>query len=272
LRHVLLCITGLFGFAAHCQVRHFSLPADYAALTAASRLQADAFSFLQNPAALSNLQAVAVGFFAEQRYLVPGLANAGVSIGLPAKNEALGFALQYLGGPQAQRAAAMFGATQKLGKKAAIGVQLKYHTASAAGYAAENTLGYAAGAQLQLAPQVQLFLNGANLHSAWRSNNNTLQQAASLHFGVGYDISEAVFLTSIIEKASGIPAEVKAAFQYRIASKLLCRAGVGTGAGQFFLGCGYIMGSLRLDVFTAVHRQLGFSPGLQLLLTSKQLK
>jgi hypothetical protein len=248
------------------------LPADYATLTAASRLQADAFSFIQNSAALSNLQAVAIGFFAEQRYLVPGLANAGVSIGVPVKNEAFGFALQYLGGPQAQRAAATLSAMQKLGKKTAIGVQLRYHAASAAGYAAENTLGYAVGAQVQLAPQVQLLLNGSNLHSTWRSNSSKLQQAALWQCGVGYDLSETVFLTSIIEKASGIPAEVKAAFQYKFGSKLLCRVGVGTGAGQFYLGCGYIMGSLRLDVFTSVHRQLGFSPGLQLLLTSKHSK
>jgi hypothetical protein len=248
------------------------LPADYAALAAASRLQADAFSFIQNPAALSNLQAVAIGFFAEQRYLVPGLANAGISIGVPVKNEAFGFALQYLGGPQAQRAVAMLGATQKLGKEAAIGVQLKYHTASAAGYAPENTLGYAAGAQVQLTPQVQLFLNGSNLHGAWRKNSSKLQQAALWQCGAGYDLSEAVFLTGIIEKASGMPADAKAAFQYKFGSKLLCRAGVGTGSGQFLLGCGYIMGGLRLDVFTAVHQQLGFSPGLQLLLTSKQSK
>lgn len=263
-----LCFVSFISYKANCQLRQPPLPSDYAALAAASRLQADAFSFLHHPAALSNLQAVAIGFFAEQRYLVPGLSNAGAVIGVPVKTGAMGFAVQYLGGPQAQRAAATISAAQKLGKAAAIGVQLKYHTTSAAGYVPENSFGYAVGAQLQLAPKVQMLVNTANLHVAWRKSNS-IQQQAAWQIAVGYDLSEAVFITGFVEKTSSIPAETKAAFQYRFGSKLLCRVAVGTGTGQFVLGCGYIMGSLRLDVFTSVHPLLGFSPGMQLMMTSK---
>ncbi len=269
MRHALLCFISLLSYTATCQPRHLPLPEGYASLSVASRLQPDAFSFLQNPAVLSNLQTASIGFFAEQRYLVAGLAHAGISAGFPGKYQSAGIMLQYLGGPQAHRAAVMLSAAQKLGKEAALGVQVRYYTNRAAGYASENTLGYAVGAQLQLAPQVQAAINMANPHAIMRKGKRGLQQAAAGQLAVGYDLSETVFLTGILEKTEGVPAAAKAAFQYRFGSKMACRVGVGTGTGQFFLGCGYIMGRLRLDVFTSLHGQLGFSPGLQLSLTSK---
>lgn len=248
------------------------LPVPYQVITASSRLQADAFASLDNPAALTSLHAVAFGFFAEQRYLVPGLSNAAISAAVPWKRQAAGFHLQHLGTPEAFQSAMALGFAQKLGKLGALGINFHYQMNRAFGYPSGGALGFSIGTLLQLAAKAQTSFCVTNPHRSLYNAANTQTLAAAYDLGLGCDLSEHFFLSASIKKVEQTPASVQVAMQYGFADKLLCRLGVSSGTDQFVMGCGYRLGAVRMDVFTSIHAQLGFSPGLQLLVMPKRLE
>lgn len=244
------------------------MPVAYAGLISTSSEQPDVFSFLSNPAAISFLKAASCGFFAEQRFLVPGLAYAGVGLGLPFKKQAAGLDIRYLGMPQSGTTEAGLSVSQKLGAHAAAGLQFRYRKSHAAGYAATQSLDYTLGAVGQLATGFYFGISVTNLHLSFTPRPKDFQETM-FRLNLGSDISKDLFLGFSLEQASGLPPQATAVLQYRIVPYLLTRFGAATGNRQVFFGCGYLFKNLRLDVYTSLHPQLGFSPGVQLMFQSK---
>jgi hypothetical protein len=58
--------------------------------------------------------------------------------------------------------------------------------------------------------------------------------------------------------------------QYKLLPQLLTRAGISSATSSFYIGLGLMIKSLRIDVTTSYHPQLGITPGLLLLFNFKQ--
>lgn len=233
----------------------------YPHLTAGSRQQADVLSVGWQPAALANLSAFSSGIYGTRPFMAPGLYHAGLAVAMPLGGQVLGFQLQQQGSEVMRQSAMALQFARPLGSLVHIGVQAQYLQAKTLGYDAAATIGYTVGAQLQLAKGVQALASIANLGP---NQTHSKGQRAWYHLGIAADVSEALFLGFSLRKVTGQQPDVLAALQYRLAQNVWMRTGLQSG-GQFVLGAGYMLGALRLDVFTLLHSRLGVSPGLQLV-------
>jgi hypothetical protein len=244
------------------QVLHPHRSTTYTAAVTYSRLQADAFSFRNNPAALTWLQKPVFGFTGEQPYLLPDLTSGAFSAVLPMGSSRFGFLLEHAGGRQQHQSGGSLSFAQVLGKKASLGASFHYQSLGVAGYGAFGMPGVGLGGCLLLTSELQagfrLFRGIGNIGGI-----NGERLAAKYDFGLGYDLSPEFFFSAVLSANEGVPPEVQAACSYRFSGKLHSRLGVHTGTGLFFVGGGFKMGELQIDAFTSLHPRLGFSPGLQ---------
>jgi hypothetical protein len=89
---------------------------------------------------------------------------------------------------------------------------------------------------------------------------------SSYKLGVGYDASDELFVAAELVRQEACALSVNAGLQYRFAKQFFLRLGVATSTSTGYLGGGISWKTLRLDVTTNYHPQLGIWPGL--LLTS----
>jgi hypothetical protein len=82
---------------------------------------------------------------------------------------------------------------------------------------------------------------------------------------LGYDASEKFFISAEIEKEEDQPVNVNAGMQYKFLPQLLARVGMSTATSSAWFGLGLTIKTLRIDVTTNYHPQLGITPGLMLL-------
>lgn len=233
----------------------------YPHLTAGSQQQADALSVGWQPAALANLPTFSSGMYGARPFMVPGLYHAGLAVAMPIGGQMLGLQLHQQGSDVVRQSALALQFARPLGSLARVGVQAQYLHGKALGYEAAATIGYTVGAQLQLAQGVQAMTSIANLGA---DQPHEKRQRAWYQLGIAADVSDALFLGISLRKVAGLQPDIMAALQYRLASNVLVRTGLQSG-GQFVLGAGCVLGSLRLDVFTQLHSRLGLNPGLQLV-------
>ncbi|MFM6926367.1 MAG: hypothetical protein ACKOU7_12750 [Ferruginibacter sp.] len=86
---------------------------------------------------------------------------------------------------------------------------------------------------------------------------------------MGYDASDHFFISSEIIKEEDRDVNVIAGFQYHVARQFFIKAGFISESTTAYAGAGVAWKSLRLDISSAYHPQLGFSPGLLLIMNFK---
>src|SRR5205085_1797503 len=89
-------------------------------------------------------------------------------------------------------------------------------------------------------------------------------------FGLGYEASDNFFVSSEISKEENEPINVTVGFQYNFMKQFFVRAGIATETTNSYAGAGIKWKNFRLDVSGSYHPQLGFSPGLLLIVNFKQ--
>ena len=94
--------------------------------------------------------------------------------------------------------------------------------------------------------------------------------ASAYKLGLGYDASENFYVSSEIIKEEGKPVNVIAGMQYHFARQFFGRGGFMSETGSGFVGLGLGWKNLRLDVSGSYHPQLGFSPGILMIVNFKE--
>jgi hypothetical protein len=87
--------------------------------------------------------------------------------------------------------------------------------------------------------------------------------------GLGYDASEKFFVSMEIEKEEDQSVNVNAGMQYKFLPQLLARMGMSTATSTAWFGLGLTIKTIRIDVTTSYHPQLGVTPGLLFLFNFK---
>ncbi len=98
---------------------------------------------------------------------------------------------------------------------------------------------------------------------------NDEKLASAYKLGFGYDASEQFYFSTEIIKEEDKDINVVGGVQYNFAKQFFARAGFVSETGSGFAGFGVGFGNLRLDVSGSYHPQLGFSPGLLLIVNFK---
>ncbi|HLG39638.1 MAG TPA: hypothetical protein VI461_08215 [Chitinophagaceae bacterium] len=246
-----------------------SLAAPYIGLGAYSLNHTDAFSFTSNQASLAQLKNASAGVYAERRFMLNELASYNGATVLPTRSGNFGLKAGYSGFIDYNETQLGLAYARSLGSKVDAGVQFNYNGVRISGYGSAAAISFEAGTVFHITEK---------LHTGFHVNNpvggkfgkEQQEKLPSVYTaGFGYEASEKFYFGAELIKEENQEVNVDAGLQYQFIPLLLARAGVSSSTSSVWFGLGFSFKSLRLDVTSSYHPQLGISPGLMLLFNFK---
>jgi hypothetical protein len=146
--------------------------------------------------------------------------------------------------------------------------QLMWVFSSTIGNAA--TINFEVGALLQITEKLRTGIHIYNPVGGKLGKAKDEKIASAYKAGLGYDASDKFFIAAEIIKEEDKPVNITAGLQYHFAKQFFARAGVMSESATMYAGAGVSWKGLRLDVTASYHPQLGFSPGMLLLMNFKK--
>jgi hypothetical protein len=240
----------------------------YTTVPAYSNLQADAFSFAVNQAALASLHHFTAGVYAERLFFLKDMTHYCASVALVTPGGNFGFNGAYFGNPDFSEASIGLAYARRLGK-IDIGVQFNYTRLNIAAYGRASSVNVEGGFLLHFTSKLN---GGMHVYNPTRSELGSYEEKLPVIVagGFGYDLSPVFFIGAAFEKEESLPVSIRVGFHYAVHKKIFLRAGISSTGSLFFFGLGYIMGQFRIDATAAVHPQLGTTPGLLFLYNQQE--
>ena len=255
----------LAGHWMHCQSIRSPLSVRYTAIGVYSKNFTDAFSGTINQAALAQVTKATGGVYGERRFMLKELSNYAAAIALPSKLGGFGIAARYFGGQNFSSSQIGLGYGRTLSDKIDIGIQFNYNMIKLAGYGSSGIISFEAGTILHLTDRMHIGIHVYNPAGGKFGSFKSEKLASVYTTGIGYEVSEKVFLSAEISKEENQPVNINAGMQYMLESHFFARLGVVTGTGNYFVGAGVLWKTWRLDAVSTWHAQLGFTPAIMLL-------
>jgi hypothetical protein len=269
---VIWLLTGLIAGVSKAQILHRPLTAAYTGTGVYSLHHTDIFSFDFNQAALARLPAFSAGVYAERRFLLNELNNYRAVAAMPTSSGNFGIITGYSGFNDFNETRMGLAYGKKLSAKSDIGIQFNYYHINASGYGNSSAISFEIGMIHHLSEKVHTGIHINNPVGGKFGNEQQEKLPAVYTFGLGYEASEKFFFSMEIIKEEDQPVNVNAGFQYRLLSPAMIRAGVSTATSSVWFGAGLTKGTMRIDVITVYHPQLGITPGLLVLFNFKNKK
>lgn len=267
------CLTILVIFCvcnARAQTVRQPLISSYPGLGAYSKQAADQFSFIINPAALSNLQQSGAGVYSERRFLLNAFSQYTAVTGFQTNSGTFGLQADYFGYSNYNETQLGLGYARSLGSKIDVGVKFNYYNLRIPAYGNASTFHFEAGILMHLSEKIHAGFSVFNPVGGVLNKTANEKIASVYRGGIGYEASDKFFISAELIREENKNVGVNAAFQYVLVKQLLIRAGINTVNTQPFVGVGLKFGPFRVDVATAYHPQLGISPAVMLLFDFKQ--
>jgi hypothetical protein len=241
------------------------ISANYIGLGAYSLNYVDVFSFTSNQASLAQLKTAAAGVYGERRFFLNELNNYTAVLALPTSTGNFGLKTNYYGFSDYNETQLGLAYGRKLGSKVDIGAQFNYNGIRIAGYGNATAISFELGTVLHITDKLHAGVHVANPVGGKFGKNQEEKLSSVYTIGLGYDASEKFFISAEIEKEEDQPVNVNAGMQYKFLPQLLARVGMSTATSSAWFGLGLTIKTLRIDVTTNYHPQLGITPGLMLL-------
>lgn len=227
-----------------------------------SLLPADFWSVFNNQAGIASQNYWAIGF-AYDSYL--GLdKNLSLKSGallIPTNSGTFGLTLNYFGysAYNEQKIGLAFGKT--LGRKLDVGIQIDYLSLSIAndyGHADAFTFEIGIIAKLSSSFQIASHLYNPFMVKLGKLNPETIP--AIFKFAAAYNIDKDLLLLAEYEQGTKTHGIFKFGMQYHLIEQFYVRGGLSTNPDKFSFGVGFYTNGLSIDLGTAYHQILGFSP------------
>jgi hypothetical protein len=249
-------------------------PAGNALLTMAGYTPAfaDAFSQQGNASVLASLRKRSAGIYSEQRFMIAEWKTVIAAAALPTRSGNFGCCLSYSGTENYAAIHSSLAYARNFGSRIDAGLQFHYSHAAMPGYTALSGIGYSVSLLFHLNEK---FSSGIQFSSppeqAWQ--DKTLKKLPEkFGFGLGYKVSELVFLTSEITKEKNAPVNFNAGLHYAFHEKIFFRVAITSATSSWQLGAGIRWKQCRLLIMASVHPVLGATPGLLLMVEEKTIK
>ena len=254
------------------QSLRYSLAQPYISLSAYSSKQNDPLSFTGNQAALARSKSAGVGFFGERRFLLSETSVYTLGASFLSSLGNFGIQLNYGGFKNFNENKIGLAYARKLGKLVDVGVQFNYYRYSIPTYGKASTINFEIGAMLHLSNKLNAGIHVYNPIDGKLGKSKEEKLAAAYKFGLGYDASDNFFISSEIIKEENKAVNVIAGLQYHFAKQFFVKAGFISESTTAYAGAGVAWKNIRLDISSSYHPQLGFSPGLLLIMNFKPKK
>jgi hypothetical protein len=254
----ILLISLLMSILAKSQTLRRPLAAPYIQASAYSVNQNDCFSFIANQAALAQIKNSAAGVLAE-------LVNYTAVTAIRTSSGNFGIQANYAGFSDYNETQLGLAYGRKLGPKLDVGVQFNYHGIRIAGYGNASTISFEAGTVLHLTDKLQAGIHADNPVGGKFGKDQQEKLPSVYTFGLGYDVSDKLYIAVDLIKEEDQPVNINAGLQYRFIPQLMGRAGISSATSSFYTGIGLSIKSFRIDLTASYHNELGLTPGVLLL-------
>lgn len=256
-------------FILKAQIRQ-PLTVHYAGLGAYSKNFNDVFSATSNQASLANLTKAAFAIYGERRFMLNEMNAYSAIMAVPTSSGTLGFSTNYFGSSafNESRMSLMYG--RKLNEFLDAGVSFNYNRINISGYNAASAINFDMGTIFHLTEKLYAGLHMYNPTSSKIGKSGFEKLAYVYRFGMGYEVAENLFISSEIVKQEGQQIGIVAGIQYNLQQSVFIRTGIATLNNNSYASLGINVGFARIDLNAAYHPQLGFTPGILLLITFKQ--
>ena len=259
------CLLFFVSIDSYAQTLRQPISAIYLGLGAYSTQHGDVFSFVNNQAALAQIKNPVVGVYGEKRFLLNETSLYTAAIAVPSSLGNFGVSVKYFGFKNFNESQVGLAYGRSLGKKVDIGVQFNYYGYRVPAHNSDNTVNFEIGAIVHLTDKLNA---GVHVYSPvggeFSKTDEKLTSAYTI--GLGYDASERFFVSAELVKEEDYPVNLNAGVQYRFAKQFFARAGIASATSASYAGVGLGWGNFRLDITGSYHPQLGWSPGLLLIM------
>jgi hypothetical protein len=158
----------------------------------------------------------------------------------------------------------------KLSEKFMAGVQMNYQGIRLSeNYGSKNTVTAEAGILFLITENWKVGMSVFNIGRAKLAAFADDRFTTLMRLGTSYKVSDKVLVVAEAEKNVDYPIRIKAGMDYQVVKNFYFRAGLATQPIEATFGFGYKMKSLQLDIGSAYHQQLGWSPHFSLTFTGK---
>jgi hypothetical protein len=241
----------LIGFTIVTNAQQFknNVGAPYMGLSAYSKKFMDVFGASSNQAALGEVKSTALGVYGERRFGLSELNNYSAHIALATKSGTFGVQANRFGFDGFNETQLGLGYGRTLGEKVSIGGKINYYSQQVTGYGTGSTVNFEAGLLLHLTPKLNAGISAFNPTGGKFGVDKTEKLASVYKFGLGYDVSDKVNVSTEFVKDENTPLNVIAAIHYQFEKKFFAKAGISSAASNFFAAAGLSLNNqFRLDI------------------------
>lgn len=233
------------------------------ALGNASVTLSDVWSYHHNPGALGEIESLSFGASYENRFLLKELQTQTIAVAVPLKVGVISFGAQLYGYNLYRSQKAGVGYSMKLAEKLYAGVQLNYNGLQLSeNYGTHHGMTAEVGLKAYINEQWSVGMSVYNLGRTKLSAYQDDRYTTMFRLGTGYSISKKVTILGEATKNLDYPIEVKGGVEYEAINNFHVRIGASTNPTEFTFGFGYKWKKIQLDVASAYHTTLGWSPGI----------
>lgn len=266
---LLLLLLYIVTNSVFAQSLRYMLAQPYISLSAYSQQQNDPLSFTGNQAALAQSKNAGIGVFGERRFMLSETSVYTLAASLPTRLGNFGIQLNYAGYKNFNENKIGLAYARKLGKLVDIGVQFNYYSNRIPSYGNASAINFEIGALLHLTDKLNAGIHIYNPVGGKLGKNGQEKLASAYKAGLGYDVSDKFFISSEIIKEEDKAVNIIAGLQYQFAKQFFVKAGFISESTTGYAGAGIAWKNLRLDISSSYHPQLGFSPGILLIMNFK---
>ena len=266
--HILFVFSLAANFSGAQSLRK-PVSASYIGMGAYSMNHADVFSVTSNQAALAEMENAAVGFFGENRFLLAETNMYSAIIALPTKEGNFAFQADYFGYKNYNESQLGIAYARNVGKKLDLGIKFNYYSFRIPGFESPSTVNFEIGVICHFTEKLNGGIHMYNPVGGRLSKTENDKLSSIYSFGLGYEASDNFFVGAEIVKQEDLPVNVNAGVQYNFAKQFFARFGIASQNESPYGGAGVSWKNFRLDISASYHPQLGFSPGLMLIMNLK---
>ncbi len=256
--------------SAKAQVIKEPLSVGYTGSGAYSKNFSDIFSATTNQASLASLKTGGFGVYGERRFLLEELNNYAAVLAVPTSSGVFGFEGDYFGSAAFNESELGILYARKISNQIDVGAKFNYYALRIPIYGSAAAINFEAGLIFHLSDKLHAGIHMYNPASSKFGKYENEKLASVYRFGIGYEVSEMMFVSAEIVKQENRRISINAGLQYNLQKNIFIRTGISTLTGSNYAAVGLQLNFARIDVNAAYHPQLGFTPGLLLLVNFKK--
>lgn len=223
----------------------------------------NAFCFLGNTAALSRVRHFSAGVAGERKFMLPELSTYAAAICLSTPSGNFGWMASRYGGQIFSATTIGLAYARSMGKLD-LGVQFNFVSGKIPSYKTVSSFDFSLGCLYKLTEGLQMGIQVSN--PVWKNKNPNVQtKPFTCSFGLGWKMSDMVSICTLLEKTEDQPTDLKTGISYRFDKKLETHLGLSVDGAGFYVGAGYVLAGMEINVTMVVHQRLGMTPGMALL-------